>query len=47
MPIAEFKYDLGKVEKGYNNRTLHINLTNNKITSKPVSKKMKQTFIGG
>lgn len=47
MPIAEFKYNLGKVEKGYNNRTLHINLTNNKITSKPVTQKMKQTFIGG
>ena len=47
MPIAEYKYNLGTVEKGYNNRTLYINLTDNRITSKPVTKKMKETFIGG
>jgi len=47
LPIDEFKYNLEKVEKGYNNRTLYINLTDKKIMSKPVTKKMKDTFIGG
>ena len=47
MSIVEFKYNLEKVEKGYNNRTLYINLTDKKIMSKPVTKKMKDTFIGG
>ncbi|UCE28538.1 MAG: aldehyde:ferredoxin oxidoreductase [Candidatus Bathyarchaeota archaeon] len=47
MPIAEYKYNLGTVEKGYNNRTLYINLTDNRITSKTVTRKMKETFIGG
>ena len=47
MIISEFKYDLGKVERGYNNRTLYINVSNNQIMSKPVSQEMKDTFIGG
>ena len=47
MKITEFTYPLGKVEKGYNNRTLYINLTNNQIKSKPVTQFMKDTFIGG
>jgi aldehyde:ferredoxin oxidoreductase len=47
MITSEFKYDLGKVERGYNNRTLYINVSNNQILSKPVSQKMKDTFIGG
>ncbi len=47
MTIVEFIYSLGKVEKGYNNRTLYINLTNNQITSKPVTQYMKDTFVGG
>ena len=47
MAITEFKYNLGKVEKGYNNRTLYIDLSNMKIASKPVSKDMKEKFIGG
>jgi len=45
--IAQFEYDLRTVDKGYNNRTLYINLTDNKIMSKTVTKKMKDTFIGG
>jgi len=47
LAVAEFTYRLGKVEKGYNNRTLYINLTNNHIKSKPVTQYMKDTFIGG
>ncbi|MFQ5999314.1 MAG: aldehyde ferredoxin oxidoreductase family protein [Candidatus Bathyarchaeia archaeon] len=47
MTIAEFTYPLRKVEKGYNNRTLYINLTTNQIKSKNVTPQMKDTFIGG
>ena len=45
--IAEFIYDLRRVDKGYNNRTLYINLTDNRIMSKSVIKEMKDLFIGG
>lgn len=47
MILAEFKYKPGKVERGYNNRTLYVNLSSMQIASKPVSKKMKETFTGG
>jgi aldehyde:ferredoxin oxidoreductase len=47
MPLADFKYEPKKIERGYNNRTLHVNLSDMKITSKPVSQKMKDTFTGG
>jgi len=47
LATAEFTYPLGKVEKGYNHRTLYINLTSNQIISKPVTQQMKDTFIGG
>ncbi len=47
MVISEFKYEPRKVERGYNNRTLYINVSNNQILSKPVSQEMKDTFIGG
>ena len=47
LVIVEFKYDLGKVERGYNNRTLYIDLSNMRLASKPVSKEMRDTFTGG
>lgn len=47
MAFAEFTYRLGKVERGYNNRTLHIDLSKMQITSKPVSAEMKEKFTGG
>ena len=47
MIIAEKNYDLREVQKGYVNRTLYINLTNNEIVIKPVSNEMKEKFIGG
>jgi aldehyde:ferredoxin oxidoreductase len=47
LTVAEFTYPLREVEKGYNNRTLYIDLTNNQIKSKPVTQFMKDTFIGG
>ena len=47
MDVTEFKYDLKPVDKGYNNRTLYINLAKNEIRSKPVSQEMKTRFTGG
>ena len=47
MAIVDFKYELGRVEKGYNNRTLYIDLTNMRVASKPVNTQMKETFTGG
>jgi aldehyde:ferredoxin oxidoreductase len=45
--LARFDYPLHPIEKGYNNRTLYVNLTEKAINSKPVSDEMKRTFIGG
>ncbi|MFX1292913.1 MAG: aldehyde ferredoxin oxidoreductase N-terminal domain-containing protein, partial [Promethearchaeota archaeon] len=47
MILAEKKYEIYEVQKGYANRTLYINLSNNEITIKPVSDEMKDKFIGG
>jgi aldehyde:ferredoxin oxidoreductase len=47
LKVAEFTYPLEKVDKGYNNRTLYIDLTNLQIKSKPVTQYMKDVFIGG
>ena len=45
--LAEFSYELGEVEKGYSNRTLYVNLSDNTIASKPVTQQMKDVFTGG
>lgn len=45
--LAEFDYTPEKIEKGYTNKTLYVNLNNNKITSKLVTQNMKDVFIGG
>ncbi len=47
LRLAEFDYELKELDKGYNNRTLYINLTNLKIEGKPVPDKMKEIFVGG
>ncbi len=47
MILAEKRYELRDVQKGYTNRTLYINLANNKIEIKPVTAGMKENFIGG
>jgi aldehyde:ferredoxin oxidoreductase len=44
---VDFKYEPKKLERGYNNRTVYVNLSEMKIASKPVSEKMKETFTGG
>lgn len=45
--LKDFSYSLGKIENGYTNRTLYINLSENKIESKPVTQMMKDKFVGG
>lgn len=45
--LAEWHYDLRPVERGYANRTLYINLSDNQIVSKQVTQKMKDVFTGG
>ena len=44
---AEFNYDLKQVERGYANRTLHIDLSTDTIESQPVTQQMKEIFTGG
>ncbi len=45
--IKEYKYEWRPIDKGYNNRTLYVNLDDNKIEEKPVTELMKDKFIGG
>ncbi len=45
--LARFEYPLRPIEKGYNNRTLYVDLGKNALRGKPVSDEMKRTFIGG
>ena len=47
MILAKEKYELRDVQKGYMNRTVYINLSNNEIVIKPVSDGMKDKFVGG
>ncbi len=47
MILAEKKYEIQEVQKGYANRTLYLNLSKNEISIKPVSDEMKEKFIGG
>ena len=47
MLLANFEYESKKLKRGYNNRTLHVNLSEMKISSKPVTERMKSTFTGG
>jgi len=45
--LAEWSYTLKPIEKGYNMRTLYVNVGNHEIKEKPVSQMMKDKFIGG
>jgi aldehyde:ferredoxin oxidoreductase len=47
LALAEFNYKPTKVERGYNDRTLYINLTTMEVKSKHVTQKMKDKFTGG
>lgn len=45
--LAEFKYDLAPIVRGYNRRTLYLNVGTREIKSKPVSDMMIDKFVGG
>lgn len=45
--LNEFHYPLGKVDRGYTNRTLYINVGSLEIKEKPVDEQMKKLFTGG
>jgi len=45
--VVQYKYKKGKVQKGYANRTLYINLSTNEIKEKKVTEDMKKKFTGG
>jgi aldehyde:ferredoxin oxidoreductase len=45
--LAEFNYPIQPVIHGYADRTLYIDLTSNKIESRPVTQEMKNIFTGG
>jgi len=45
--LKEYTYTRGEIDRGYNNRTLYVNLSENSVSEKPVSEEMKEKFIGG
>jgi aldehyde:ferredoxin oxidoreductase len=45
--LARFVYEPVALERGYANRTLHVNLSDYSITPKPVTEEMKRIFTGG
>ena len=45
--IKEWSYDWVAIDKGYTDKTLYINLSNNELAEKAVPPIMKEKFIGG
>ncbi len=45
--LVEYEYEMRPVERGYANRTLHINLETNEISQKNITQQMKDLFTGG
>ncbi len=45
--LAEYKYELKPIIRGYANRILYINISTNEIKEKPVNEELKKKFIGG
>lgn len=45
--LKQFKYTWKPIERGYNNRTLYVNLDGYEIKEKPVSQEMIDKFTGG
>lgn len=45
--LKAYSYQWHPIERGYNNRTLYINVGDHQISEKPVSAFMKEKFIGG
>ena len=45
--LASFDYKPKEIEKGYTDKRLYINLSENKIESKSVDPQVKEKFTGG
>ena len=45
--VSSFDYKPGKIERGYNGRYLYVNVGTGEIKEEPVTKQMKDLFIGG
>ncbi|MCX6282471.1 MAG: aldehyde:ferredoxin oxidoreductase, partial [Bacteroidetes bacterium] len=45
--LAQYKYTWAPIDKGYNNRTIYVNVGDFTIKEKPVSQLMKDKFVGG
>ncbi len=45
--LAEHRYEPVELDRGYANRYLRIDLTNNEITIEPVTQEMKDLWVGG
>lgn len=45
--LAEYSYEPKRLDKGYTDRTLYVNIGDNRICSKDVSPETKEKFIGG
>jgi len=45
--LKQFKYSWKPIDRGYNNRTLYVNVGNLEIKEKAVSEKMIEKFTGG
>jgi aldehyde:ferredoxin oxidoreductase len=45
--LTTYKYTWAPIDKGYNNRTLYVNVGDRKIKEKPVTQQMKDKFVGG
>jgi aldehyde:ferredoxin oxidoreductase len=44
--IKTLNYARPAIQKGYANQTLYVDLSDSKISIKPVSEKMKEIFVG-
>jgi aldehyde:ferredoxin oxidoreductase len=45
--VQSLRYERPSIQKGYANQTLAVDLSGAKISIKPVTEKMKETFVGG
>lgn len=45
--VKSYKYTWAPIDRGYNNRTLYVNVGDGNIKEKPVSQQMKEKFTGG
>ena len=46
-PLSEWNYEKRPVIRGYNMRTLHVDVGSRKVAEKPVTQDMKRRFVGG